>query len=118
MSEKRLFIDFLIDILNEIEKIDKFVGAMEYDEFVQDEKTIYAVVRSFEIMGEATKNIPDEIKDANNQIPWSKIGGMRNKLIHEYFGVDYETLWNTIKNRLPEIKPPIMKIIKSLNTKK
>ena len=118
MSEKRLFIDFLIDILNEIEKINEFVGAMDYDEFVQDEKTIYAVVRSFEIMGEATKNIPDEIKDANNQIPWSKIGGMRNKLIHEYFGVDYETLWNTIKNRLPEIKPPIMKIIKSLNTKK
>ncbi len=118
MSEKRLFIDFLIDILNELEKINEFVGAMTYDEFLQDEKTIYAVVRSFEIMGEATKNIPDEIKDGNNQIPWSKISGMRNKLIHEYFGVDYETLWNTIKNRLPEIKPPIMKIIKSLNKKK
>lgn len=117
MSEKRLFIDFLIDISNEIEKIDEFVGAMTYDEFLQDEKTIYAVVRSFEIMGEATKNIPDEIKDRNNQIPWSKISGMRNKLIHEYFGVDYETLWNTIKDRLPEIKPPITKMIKSLNTK-
>lgn len=91
MSEKRIFIDSLIDISNEIDKIFKFVNEITYDEFIQDEKTIYAVTRSFEIIGEATKNIPDDIKNTYNQIPWSKISGMRNKLIHEYFGVDLET---------------------------
>ena len=118
MSEKRIFIDSLNDILNEIDRINKFIDKMTYDEFIQDEKTIYAVVRSFEIIGEATKNIPDDIKEIYNQVPWGKISGMRNKLIHEYFGVDLETLWNTIKNRLPEIKPPILEILNSFNTKK
>lgn len=118
MSEKRIFIDSLIDISNEIDRIFKFVNEITYDEFIQDEKTIYAVTRSFEIIGEATKNIPDDIKNTYNQIPWSKISGMRNKLIHEYFGVDLETLWNTIKNRLPEIKQPLEEILNSFNTKK
>lgn len=117
MSEKRIFIDSLTDILNEIERIFKFIGEMAYDEFIQDEKTIYAVTRSFEIIGEATKNIPEDIKNTYSQIPWSKISGMRNKLIHEYFGVDLETLWNTIENRLPEIKTPILDILNSLNAK-
>lgn len=76
MSEKRIFIDSLIDISNEIDRIFKFVNEMTYDEFTQDEKTIYAVTRSFEIIGEATKNIPDDIKNTYNQIPWSKISGM------------------------------------------
>ena len=118
MSEKRIFTDSLNDILNEINRIFKFVSTMTYDEFIQDEKTIYAVTRSFEIIGEATKNISDDIKNTYNQIPWSKISGMRNKLIHEYFGVDLETLWNTIKNRLPEIKQPVEEILNSFNTKK
>ena len=106
MSKKRIFIDSLTDILNEIDRIFKFISNMTYDEFIKDEKTIYAVIRSFEIIGEATKNIPVDIKNTHSKIPWNKISGMRNKLIHEYFGVDLETLWNTIKNRLPEIKPP------------
>lgn len=116
MSEKRIFADSLNDILNEIERIFKFIGKMTYAKFIRDEKTIYAVTRSLEIIGEATKNIPDDIKNNYNQIPWNKISGMRNKLIHEYFGVDLETLWNTIKNRLPEIKTPIEEILKNLNT--
>ena len=74
---------FLNDILSEINKIFKFVGKMTYAEFTKDEKTIYAVTRSLEIIGEATKNIPDDVKDTYNQIPWSKISGMRNKLIHD-----------------------------------
>ena len=118
MSEKRIFTDSLNDILNEINKISKFIGKKSYAKFVTDEKTIYAVTRSLEIIGEATKNIPVDIKNTYNQIPWSKISGMRNKLIHEYFGVDLETLWNTIKNRLPEIKQPIEEMLNSFNTKK
>ncbi|MBM3713802.1 MAG: DUF86 domain-containing protein [Actinobacteria bacterium] len=73
MSEKRIFTDSLNDILNEINKIYKFIGKMPYTKFIKDEKTIYAVTRSLEIIGEATKNIPDDIKDTYNRIPWSKI---------------------------------------------
>ena len=116
MSEKRIFIDSLTDILNEIDRIFKFISDMTFDEFTRDEKTIYAVIRSFEIIGEATKNIPEDIKNTYSQIPWNKISGMRNKLTHEYFGVDLETLWNTIKNRLTEIKPPIAEILNNINT--
>lgn len=115
MSEKRIFEDSLNDILNEINKISKFIGKKSYDKFIKDEKTIYAVTRSLEVIGEATKNIPDDIKNNYTKIPWSKMSGMRNKLIHEYFGVDLETLWNTVKNRLPEIKPLIEEIIDTLD---
>ena len=115
MSEKRIFADSLNDILNEINKISKFIGKKSYAKFVNDEKTIYAVTRSLEIIGEATNNIPEDIKNNYSYIPWNKISGMRNKLIHEYFGVDIETLWNTIKNRLPEIKTPIEEILKNLD---
>ena len=69
MSEKRIFIDSLNDISNEIDRIFKFIDKITYDEFIQDEKTIYAVTRSLEIIGEATKNIPDDVKDTYNQIP-------------------------------------------------
>lgn len=65
---------------------------------------IYAVIRCFEIIGEAVKNIAQDFKDKHSDIPWSKMAGMRDKLIHSYFGVDYETLWETIKKRIPEIK--------------
>lgn len=115
MSEGRVFVDALNDVINEINRIYRFIGKKTYDKFIKDEKTIYAVTRSLEIIGEAVKHIPDDIKNNYCQIPWSKISGMRNKLIHEYFGVDLETLWNTIKNRLPEIKILIEEILKKID---
>jgi uncharacterized protein with HEPN domain len=117
MSEKRIFVDSLNDILIEINRIFKFIDNMTYNEFILDEKTIYAVTRSLEIIGEATKGIPDDIRNEYSQIPWSKISGMRNKLIHEYFGVDLETLWNTVEHRLLEIKSPIEEILNNLDKK-
>jgi uncharacterized protein with HEPN domain len=70
-----------------------------------------AVVRNFEIIGEATKNISAEVKEANPQIPWKEMAGMRDKLAHEYFGVDVEILWRTAKNRLPALKPQIEELL-------
>lgn len=78
---------------------------------------IYAVIRCFEIIGEAVKNIAQDFKDKHSDIPWSKMAGMRDKLIHSYFGVDYETLWETIKKRIPEIKPLFKNILKELEKK-
>jgi uncharacterized protein with HEPN domain len=77
-----------------------FVENMDYDIFVKDTKTTYAVIRALEIIGEATKKLPSSIKVDYSQIPWKKMAGMRDKVIHEYFGVDLKRVWNTINDDL------------------
>ena len=102
---------YLKDILAAIEAIEKFVGSMDFDSFKSDDKTSSAVIRKFEIIGEAAKNVPDSLKADHSGIPWKEIAGMRDKLIHSYFGVDYDLVWKTIKNRLPELKSQIVEIV-------
>ncbi|MGC9101445.1 MAG: DUF86 domain-containing protein, partial [Caldisericum sp.] len=84
---------FLVDVLESIEKIENYTSEISFEEFIKDEKTKDAVVRNIEIIGEAVKHIPEEIKEKYNQIPWKKITGMRNRLIHGYFVVDYTIVW-------------------------
>ncbi|MEM2602231.1 MAG: HepT-like ribonuclease domain-containing protein [Candidatus Bathyarchaeia archaeon] len=72
----------------------------------------YAVLRALEIIGEATKNLSEELKSEHRRIPWKDVAGMRDKLIHEYFGVDLELIWETIERELPELKGEILKILK------
>jgi uncharacterized protein with HEPN domain len=108
---KRDYTLYLQDILDCIEKIDEFVGDMDYEEFVEDDKTSSAVVRKLEIMGEAAKNIPQELRQNYKEIPWSDIAKMRDKIIHFYFGVDYEIVWKVIKERLPTLKQQIERIL-------
>lgn len=105
MSKKeRTYIDSLQDIDVMIKKIEMFTRDYTFNKFKNDEKTVFAVIRCFEVLGEAVKNIPEKIKKQYPDIPWKRIAGMRDKLIHEYFGVEYETLWETIRIRIPEIK--------------
>ncbi len=88
---------YIQDIKDSIKKIGKYVEGMDFQEFEKDEKTVDAVIRSLEVIGEAANNIPDEFKKKHEDIPWEKIISMRNKMIHEYFGVDLEIVWETIK---------------------
>lgn len=110
--KKRDYRDYLQDILDSIEDIKSFIGNMDFEEFSKDKRTINAVIRSMEIIGEATKNIPQSIRDKYPQVPWKKMAGMRDKMIHEYFGVDIEILWKTVKGDIPSIKPLIGEVLR------
>lgn len=112
MSERR-DVDFLQDIKEAIHRIGIYKEKLSYEEFLQDTKTQDAVIRNLEIIGEATKNISDSIKDRYLQIPWKELAGIRDKLIHHYFGVNFDIVWNVIKAELPEIALEIEEIIKS-----
>jgi len=105
---------FVKDILDCIEKIDEFIGSMDFEKFIEDDKTKSAVVRKLEIIGEATKNIPKQIRQKYRKLPWADMAGMRDKIAHFYFGIDYTIVWEVIKERLPEIKPIIQKILKEM----
>lgn len=111
---KRDIADFLADILAAIEDIERFTQGLDFDGFKQDRKTVYAVTHAIEIMGEATKNIPDSVRNNYPQIPWKQIAGMRDKLIHSYFSVNLLTLWKAATQDAPQIKTLISKIKEEL----
>jgi len=105
---------YLRDILQAFRNAQQFVGRMSYEEFLSDRKTISAVVRELEIVGEATKQLPASVRRKYPQIPWLDMAGMRDKLIHFYFGVDMEIVWETVKGRIPELEPLIEDVLSNL----
>ena len=109
---KREFLDYIEDIIEATGNALKFIEGMEYEDFQKDAKTVYAVVRALEIVGEAVKKIPDEVKNKYPKLPWRDIAGMRDKLIHEYFGVKLKVVWVTLKEDIPTLRPEFEKILK------
>jgi uncharacterized protein with HEPN domain len=104
--------DYLQDILDAVNDIERFVTDMSYEQFIKDKKTLNAVVRSIEVIGEASKRLPLSLKAKNSELPWKEITGMRDKLIHAYFGMDTETIWKTVKENIPQLKQTIKKMAK------
>lgn len=111
---KREIVDYIEDIISAMDKAMDFVENMSYEEFTRDDKTVYAVVRAIEIIGEAVKNIPANVRKNYPEIPWKDMAGMRNKVIHEYFGVRLNIVWRTLKEEIPPLKPLFEKILKEL----
>ena len=102
---------FIMDILECIEKIESYISGVSYRKFMRDSKTKDAVVRNLEIIGEAANQVPKNIQQKYKEIPWSQIIGMRNRLIHGYFVVDYDIVWDIVSRELPDLKKKIKKIL-------
>jgi uncharacterized protein with HEPN domain len=110
MSKRRV-IEILSDIKEAISRIKNYIINLNFDQFLYDIKTQDAVVRNFEIIGEAVKLLPDNFKKKFKSIPWNKIASIRDRLIHQYFGVNYEILWTIIKEELTDFLNQINEIL-------
>jgi uncharacterized protein with HEPN domain len=113
-----MFVDFLEDIRAAAVKAQSFVAGMSYDSFAADEKTAFAVVRALEIIGEAAKRIPQDVRDQNPDVPWRPMTGIRDKLIHDYISVNLEVVWKTVMEDLPGLVSKIERIIQSVSGEK
>jgi len=109
---------YLKDILEAMEAVEKYVKDMNFEEFRNNDLVSSAVIRKFEIIGEATRHIPQTIRKKYQDIPWKTMVGFRDKLIHFYFGIKYDIVWETIKSRLPELKEKIKKVLEDLEKEK
>jgi len=107
---------FFQDILNAIRAIENFIEGMNFELFKEDDKTSSAVIRKLEIIGEAIKHIPDDTKNKHSEIPWREIAGMRDRLIHAYFGIDYKLVWETINVNLLVLQKEVQRIVENFKS--
>jgi uncharacterized protein with HEPN domain len=112
--KKRDIRDYLHDILESVDDVESFVEGMSFEEFIKDRKTKNAVMRSIEVIGEASRQLPVALREKYSEVPWKEIIGMRDKLIHGYSGIDYETVWKAAKEDVPSLKKLIQKILRDL----
>ncbi len=100
----------LEDITSALEKIGRYTSGMTKDRFLADERTMDAVVRNLEIVGEAVRQLPEPFREAHPEIPWWQIAGMRNRIVHDYFGVDAEIVWQVVSTSVPELEASLKRI--------
>ena len=108
---KKTYKVYLDDILTSIERLKEYTKNLSKEDFSKDQKTIDAVVRNIEILGEAARNIPEDFKEEYPKVPWSKMISMRNKVIHEYSGIDLDILWQTIEDDLQGLEDQLKELV-------
>ncbi len=104
---------YLEDILQAVSKIRQFTAGLTLSTFSQDVKTLDAVVRNLEIIGEAVKHLPEDVRTRSQDVDWRKIAGLRDILIHEYFGVNVEVIWDIVQQKLPQLEQTARDLLKS-----
>ena len=102
---------YLRDILEAADKIGRYVQGMTRDQLATDTRTLDAVVRNLEVIGEAAKNIPEAVRAASPEIEWKKIAGLRDILIHQYFGIDLDIVWDIVRNKVPALATSVRRLI-------
>jgi uncharacterized protein with HEPN domain len=113
MTPRRTYTDYLEDILTAATHAAQFVAGIGLDTFRQDTEKVYAVTRALEIIGEAARQIPPSVQAAYPHVPWQEMIGMRNVVIHEYFGVDHDVLWRTVHEDLPPLAAAVAAILQN-----
>ena len=106
---------FVEDILEAMNKIERYLKGLTYEMFVKNDIVVDAVARNLEIIAEASSNIPEDVKGKYLYIPWKRMIGLRNIVIHEYFGIDLSIIWEIVTKNLPETKPQIIAMLNSFN---
>lgn len=104
--------DFIQDVLEASHRVAAYTAGMSYDTFLADTKTQDAVIRNLEIIGEAAKNLSDDLRHQHSEIPWKSLAAVRDKLIHHYFGVNLDIVWQIVTVELPQITTPLTNILK------
>ena len=99
------------DILDSAEKIKEYTANLSFDDFLEDSKTVDAVIRNFEIIGEAARRLLKDFKKSYSSVNWSRIIGFRNRIVHDYFGIDYKIVWRIIKNNLDQLIKDLSSIL-------
>jgi uncharacterized protein with HEPN domain len=112
VRKPRIILDYLLDIREQVEAIREFlVGFESVDDFRKDRKTVYAVTRALEVIGEATKNVSPAFRHRHPDLPWRHMAGMRDKVVHEYYGIDIDVLWTTATEDIPRLKDAILGLV-------
>ena len=111
---KRSLVPYVRDILQNMQDAEDFIQGMSFDQFASDKKTVNAVLRSIEVIGEAAKHVPASIRSRYPAVPWKEMAGMRDKVIHFYFGIDLEIVWGVVRERIPALKSAIQQILGDL----
>lgn len=109
MSERPIQL-LLSDICEAIDRIEQYTSGISFEAFSKDQKTIDAVVRNLEIIGEVANRLPDDLKDSHSDIEWYKVVGLRNRIVHAYFGIDIEIIWQILRKDLPALGQSLSRI--------
>lgn len=104
----------LQDMLESLEKIERYTAGLTFERFAQDDRTVDAVVCNLEVIGEAARQIPSEVRERYPEVPWRRVIGLRNVVVHEYFAVDVEIVWTVVRQSLPELKEALRRMMAEL----